>query len=175
MGFEQLLFYGFAGLTVLGSLFVIAQRNPIYSIVSIVFAFFGLSGLYVLLDAPFVAIVQIIIYAGAILVLFLFVVMLLNVPREDAAEWDRTHPLYRPGTMRVGAALAVVLIIELVWALTRTPGLGAPIGEQTAGVTDVGELGQVLFTDYMFAFEVTSILIIAAMIGAVLLARKHEE
>ena len=86
----------FAGFTVLGSLFVIGQRNPIYSVVALILAFFGLSGLYVLLEAPFVAVVQIIVYAGAILVLFLFVVMLLNVPREDAAEWDRTHPLYRP-------------------------------------------------------------------------------
>ena len=68
------------------------------------------------------AVVQIIVYAGAILVLFLFVVMLLNVPREDAAEWDRAHPLYRPGPMRIGAFLALLLIGELGWALYRTPG-----------------------------------------------------
>ena len=114
----------FAAVTVLGSLFVIGQRNPIYSVVALIVAFFGLSGLYVLLEAPFVAIVQIIIYAGAIMVLFLFVVMLLNVPREDAAEWDRTHPLYRPGPMRIGALLALLLIAELGWALMRTPGIG---------------------------------------------------
>jgi NADH-quinone oxidoreductase subunit J len=170
---EQLLFYGFGGVTLLGALFVIGQRNPMYSVVALIFAFFGLSGLYVLLEAPFVAIVQIIIYAGAIMVLFLFVVMLLNVPREDAAEWDRSHPLYRPGPIRIGAFLAVLLVAELVWAMIRTPGLGGAVGAQTVGITDVGELGRVLFTDYMFAFEVTSILIIAAMVGAVLLARKH--
>jgi NADH-quinone oxidoreductase subunit J len=169
---DQLLFYGFAAFTVLGSLFVIAQKNPIYSIVALILAFFGLAGLYVLLDAPFVAVVQIIVYAGAILVLFLFVVMLLNVPREDAAEWDRLHPLYRPGAMRIGAVLALLLVSQLAWALYRTPGIGAAIGEGTTGVTDVGELGRVLFTNYTFAFEVTSILIIAAMVGAVLLARR---
>jgi NADH-quinone oxidoreductase subunit J len=174
LGSEEILFYVFGGLTVIGSLFVIIQKNPIYSIVAIIFAFFGLSGLYVLLEAPFVAIVQIIVYAGAILVLFLFVVMLLNVPREDAAEWDRAHPLYRPGPMRLGALLSVLLIGELAWAFSRTPGIAGGVGEQTAGNSSVSELGQVLFTDYMFAFEVTSILIIAAMVGAVILARKQD-
>jgi NADH-quinone oxidoreductase subunit J len=173
LGFEQILFYVFAAIAVLGSLFVIVQRNPIYSVLAIIAAFFGLSGLYVLLEAPFVAIVQIIIYAGAIMVLFLFVVMLLNVPREDAAEWDRAHPLYRPWPRRIGGLLAALLVAELGWALMRTPGLTEAIGGRGPGVSDVKELGRVLFTDYMFAFEVTSILIIAAMVGAVILARKQ--
>jgi len=172
---ELLVFYAFAAVTVLGSLFVIMQRNPIYSVLALIGAFFGLSGLYVLLDAPFVAIVQIIIYAGAIMVLFLFTVMLLNVPREDAAEWDRTHVLYRPWPRRVGALLAVLLIAQLGWALSRTPGIRDGVGQQTAGISDVGELGRVLFTDYMFAFEVTSILILASMVGAVILARRQSE
>jgi NADH-quinone oxidoreductase subunit J len=172
---DQLLFYVFAGVSVLGSLLVIGQKNPIYSVLALIGAFFGLSGLYVLLQAPFVAVVQIIVYAGAIMVLFLFTVMLLNVPREDAAEWDRTHPLYRPWPMRIGALLAVVMVAQLVWALIRTPGISEAIGAESAGVTNVGELGRVLFTDYMFAFEVTSILIIAAMVGAVILARKQTE
>jgi NADH-quinone oxidoreductase subunit J len=172
---EHLVFFLFAAFAVLGSLFVIVQRNPIYSILSLIGAFFGLSGLYVLLDAPFVAVVQIIIYGGAIMVLFLFVVMLLNVPREDAAEWDRLHPLYRPWPRRIGTVLALALLAQLGWALMRTPGIRGGVGEQTAGIADVGELGRVLFTDYMFPFEVTSILIIAAMVGAVILARKQSE
>jgi NADH-quinone oxidoreductase subunit J len=172
---ELLVFYAFAAVTVLGSMFVIVQRNPIYSVLALIGAFFGLSGLYVLLDAPFVAIVQIIIYAGAIMVLFLFTVMLLNVPREDAAEWDRAHPLYRPWPLRIGAVLALALVAQLAWALMRTPGIGEGVGLQTAGISDVGELGEVLFTDYMFAFEVTSILILASMVGAVILARKQSE
>lgn len=170
-----MLFYAFAAVAVLGSLAVIGQRNPIYSVLALIGAFFGLSGLYVLLEAPFVAIVQIIIYAGAIMVLFLFTVMLLNVPREDASEWDRAHPLYRPWPTRIGAVLALALIGQLAWALSRTPGIGEGIGLQSAGISDVGELGRVLFTDYMFAFEVTSILILAAMVGAVILARKQSE
>jgi NADH-quinone oxidoreductase subunit J len=175
LGSEHLVFYAFAAMAVLGSLFVIGQRNPIYSVLALIAAFFGLSGLYVLLDAPFVAVVQIIIYAGAIMVLFLFVVMLLNVPREDASEWDRAHPLYRPWPMRIGAVLALLLVGQLMWALTRTAGIGDGVGLQSAGISDVGELGRVLFTDYMFAFEVTSILIIVSMVGAVILARRLGE
>ena len=175
MGSEQILFYAFAAVAVFGSLFVIVQRNPIYSVLSLILSFFGLSGLYVLLEAPFVAVVQIIIYAGAIMVLFLFVVMLLNVPREDAAEWDRSHPLYRPMAVRVGAVLALALALELGWALSRTAGLSVGVGDERPAVSSVAELGKVLFTDYMFAFEVTSILIIASMVGAVVLARKREQ
>jgi NADH-quinone oxidoreductase subunit J len=172
---DALLFYAFAAVTVIGALLVVSQKNPVYSVLSLILSFFGLAGLYVLLEAPFVAVVQIIIYAGAIMVLFLFTVMLLNVPREDAAEWDRSHPLYRPMALRIGAVLAVLLALELGWALSRTPGLAVGVADQHPAQSSVAELGRVLFTDYMFAFEVTSILIIAAMVGAVVLARKREE
>ena len=175
MSSDALLFYTFAAVSVMGSLAVVLQKNPVYSVLALIGAFFGLAGLYVLLEAPFVAVVQIIIYAGAIMVLFLFVVMLLNVPREDAAEWDRSHPLYRPMAVRIGAVLAVLLALELGWALSRTAGLSAGVGDDTQAVSSVAELGKVLFTDYMFAFEVTSILIIASMVGAVVLARKREQ
>lgn len=175
MAFDQLLFYAFAVLAAFGALLVIAQRNPVYSVLALIVSFFGLSGLYVLLEAPFVAVVQIIIYAGAIMVLFLFTVMLLNVPREDAAEWDRTHPFYRPWALRVGALLALLMAVQLAWAFSRTPGIRTGVAEERPGVSSVAELGRVLFTDYMFAFEVTSILILIAMIGAVILARKQRE
>jgi len=174
LGSDALLFYAFAGTAVLGSLLVVTQRNPVYSVLALIASFFGLSGLYVLLEAPFVAVVQIIIYAGAIMVLFLFVVMLLNVPREDAAEWDRAHPLYRPMAVRIGGGLAVLLALELAWALSRTAGLGGGVADEHPAVSSVAELGRVLFTDYMFAFEVTSILIIVAMVGAVILAKKEK-
>ena len=164
----------FAGVSVLGSLLVIGQKNPIYSVLALIGAFFGLSGLYVLLQAPFVAVVQIIIYAGAILVLFLFTVMLLNASREDAGEWDRTHPYYRPGPTRVGAVLAVVLLVQLVWAFSKLNVLSDGVGATQPAASSVRLLGRVLFTDYMFAFEVTSILILIAMVGAVSLAKKRE-
>ena len=174
MASDALLFYTFAAITVIGALMVVTQKNPVYSVLSIITSFFGLAGLYVLLEAPFVAVAQIIIYAGAIMVLFLFTVMLLNAPREDAAEWDRSHPLYRPMAVRVGATLAVLLALELGWALARTSGLSTPVNEQPAELS-IAMMGKKLFTDYMFAFEVTSILIIASMVGAVVLAKKREE
>lgn len=170
MAFDLLLFYLFAAITVVGALAVIGQRNPVYSVMAIVGSFCGLSGLYVLLEAPFVAVVQIIIYAGAILVLFLFTVMLLNASREDGAEWDRTHPYYRPGPTRVGAVMAIVLLGQLAWAVTKMTGGSVGVGEQQPAASSVRLLGRVLFTDYMFAFEVTSVLIIAGMVGAVVLA-----
>src|SRR5215813_3313133 len=109
---ETLAFYLFAAITIVASLLVIAQRNPIYSVLLLIASFGALSGLYVLLDSPFAAVTQMIVYAGAIMVLFLFVVMLLNVPREDAAEWDRSHPLNKPGARRLGTALSVFLVVE---------------------------------------------------------------
>ena len=87
------------------SLLVIGQRNPVYSVMLLIASFAALAGIYILLDAPFTAVTQIIVYAGAIMVLFLFVVMLLNVPQEDAAEYDRSHPLIAPFARRFGALL----------------------------------------------------------------------
>src|SRR5436190_24378475 len=114
---ETLTFYLLAGVALVTSALVIGQRNPMYSVMMLTASFGALAGLYIQLDAPFVAVAQIIIYAGAIMVLFLFVVMLLNAPKEDAADWDRTHPLKQPGVGRFGALLAVLLVIQLAWAL----------------------------------------------------------
>jgi NADH-quinone oxidoreductase subunit J len=172
LGFDAIFFYGFGALAVGASLMVIGQRNPVYSVLLLIASFAALAGLYVLLDAPFTAVTQIIVYAGAIMVLFLFVVMLLNVPREDAAEYDRTHPLDRPGARRVGALLALGLLVEFGWAIWYAMGRQPAISETAAGtVSSVREIGRVLFTDYAFPFEVTSILILAAMVGSILLAK----
>src|ERR1043165_2065235 len=151
------LFYLFAAVAVVASTLVIAQRNPIYSVLLLIASFGALSGLYVLLDAPFVAVIQIIVYAGAIMVLFLFVVMLLNAPHEDTEFDERTHPLLRPGPMRFGAALALLLAVGLVWARTKGGESGAFPG---GSVSSVSAIGQSLFTTYAFPFEVTSILIL---------------
>jgi NADH-quinone oxidoreductase subunit J len=174
---ESILFYVLSALAIGTSALVIGQRNAMYSVMLLIASFGALSGLYILLDAPFVAVVQIIVYAGAIMVLFLFVVMLLNAPQEDAAEWDRSHPLRRPGFARVGAVLAGVLIVQLAYALMRVAELDAPVGSQTgpATVSSVRELGKVLFDRHAFAFEATSVLILVAMVGAVVLARREGE
>ena len=164
-------FYLFGAIAIGASLLVIAQRNPVYSVLLLIASFGALSGLYVLLDAPFVAVIQIIVYAGAIMVLFLFVVMLLNAPHEETEHDERVHPLLRPGPMRLGGLLSIGLVLELVWALTK----GSESGRFASGaVSSVAAIGRLLYTQYAFAFEVTSVLIIVAMLGAVVLARREE-
>ncbi len=168
---ELILFYVFGALAVLASLLVIGQRNPMYSVLLLIASFGGLAGLYVLLDAPFVAVTQIIVYAGAIMVLFLFVVMLLNVPREEALlpGFGSTRP-----TRRVGVLLAVVLIVELAWAIRRlAPATFAPAPDVVQKLQSVREIGKSLYTTHAFAFEATSVLILVAMVGAVVLARRE--
>ena len=116
---ETIIFYVLSALAIGASAAVIGQRNPMYSVMLLIASFGALSGLYIQLDAPFVAVAQIIIYAGAIMVLFLFVVMLLNAPNEEGAGWDRTHPLRQQGVGRFGLLLAVLLVAELGWALAK--------------------------------------------------------
>jgi len=172
---ETLVFYTFSAVAIGASALVIGQRNPMYSVLLLIASFGALSGLYIQLDAPFVAVAQIIIYAGAIMVLFLFVVMLLNAPREDAAEWDRSHPLRHPNVGRFGALLATLLVVQLAWALAKVSELESPVASRAdaATVGSVLEMGRVLFTRHTFAFEATSVLILVAMVGAVVLARRE--
>ena len=172
---ETLTFYVLAALAVVASAMVVGQRNPMYSVLLLIASFGALAGLYIQLDAPFVAVAQIIIYAGAIMVLFLFVVMLLNAPQEDAADWDRTHPLRKPRIAAIGALLAFLLVAQLAWAVMRIADLDAPVATRgdAATISSVAELGRVLFQRHGFAFEATSILILVAMIGAVVLARRE--
>jgi len=175
---EQILFYLLGGLAVLASALVIGQRNPMYSVLLLIVSFAALAGLYIQLDAPFVAVAQIIIYAGAIMVLFLFVVMLLNAPQETGSEGDLLrYPIRQPAVIRIGGALALLFVVQLALAILRARELDVPVGVGTDGeaLSSVRELGRILFTDYMFAFEATSILILVAMVGAVVLAQRHKE
>jgi NADH-quinone oxidoreductase subunit J len=168
---QTIAFYIFAVIAIVASLLVVGQRNPMYSVMLLITSFGALAGLYVLLDAPFTAVTQIIIYAGAIMVLFLFVVMLLNVPREEPGP-SVAASMLGPTGLRIGAGLSLVLAIEIVWALSRiSTSWFSP--EHAGPVSDVANIGRVLFTQHAFAFEVTSILILVAMVGAVVLARKE--
>jgi NADH-quinone oxidoreductase subunit J len=172
---ETVTFFLFAALAIGASTLVIGQRNPMYSVLLLIASFGALSGLYIQLEAPFVAVAQIIIYAGAIMVLFLFVVMLLNAPKEDGADWDRLHPLRQPGVARWGTLLAALLIVQLASALMAVREYNTPVGAQSdaATVNSVVEMGRSIFTRHTFAFEATSILILVAMVGSVVLARRE--
>jgi NADH-quinone oxidoreductase subunit J len=135
-------------------------------------SFGALAGLYILLQAPFTAVTQIIIYAGAIMVLFLFVVMLLNVPREEPVPLTATGVL-GPTGLKIGAVLSVLLAIEVVWGLSRLGPTWFAQDAEAAGVSSVARIGNTLFTEHAFAFEATSILILVAMVGAVVIARRE--
>jgi NADH-quinone oxidoreductase subunit J len=143
-----------------------------HSVMLLITPFGALAGLYVLLDAPFTAVTQIIIYAGAIMVLFLFVVMLLNVPREEPAP-PGLATMLGPTGMKIGAVLSVVLAVEIVWALSRVGVSYFGQDPAATSVADVARIGAALFTTHAFAFEATSILILVAMVGAVVLARRE--
>jgi NADH-quinone oxidoreductase subunit J len=169
---DVIAFYIFAAIAVISCLLVVGQGNPMYSIMLLITAFGALAGLYVLLDAPFTAVTQIIVYAGAIMVLFLFVVMLLNVPREEPAAPALTA-LLGPTGMRAGAVLSALLGAEVVWALWRANSETVVGSGSAMPVSSVAAIGSALFTRHTFAFEATSILIIVAMVGAVVLARRE--
>ncbi|HSF68639.1 MAG TPA: NADH-quinone oxidoreductase subunit J [Nitrospiraceae bacterium] len=163
---EQVFFFYFAFVIAAASVFVVAVRNPIYSALALLILFFHVAGLYVTLHAEFLAAVQIIVYAGAILVLYLFVVMLLNLKQDD--RYHRQWPM--------AAAVGVTLIIEAI-ILTTMKGWTtpvAPIGTETAveGTSNTGAIGDVLYSTYLFPFEVASLILLVAMIGAIILAKK---
>jgi NADH-quinone oxidoreductase subunit J len=169
---DAIYFWLFGTIAVVASLLVVGQRNPMYSVLLLIVSFGALSALYILLNAPFVAAIQIIIYAGAIMVLFLFVVMLLNVPTEDPPTGYHAKLLGGAGPRRLGAVLAFVLAIELVVALSRLRITAFP-AQDASMAPSVYQIGVKLFGDYAFAFEATSLLILVAMVGAVVLARKE--
>jgi len=171
---DALFFWIFAVVAVAASLLVIGQRNPMYSVLLLILSFGALSGLYVLLHAPFVAAIQIIIYAGAIMVLFLFVVMLLNVPTEDPPTGPQARLFGGAGPRRFGAVLSAFLVVELFWALRSLQATPMPGGDGAKTPT-VYDIGVRLFREYAFAFEATSVLILVAMVGAIILARKETQ
>jgi NADH-quinone oxidoreductase subunit J len=164
MGF--VLFFVLAAVSAGAVLAMIVFKNQAYNALFLVLAFASLGGLFGLLDAPFVAAVQIIIYAGAIMVLFIFVIMMVN-PEKGVGPERKTWAVV------LASALGVVLLAELLLAargafseLGRTGG--EPIGRPVT-------LGRLLFTEYLYPFEITSILIVAALVGAVVLAKKEKE
>lgn len=160
---EHFFFFYFALIIALTSMLVVALRNPVYGALSLLIMFFHVAGLYVTLHAEFLAAVQIIVYAGAILVLYLFVVMLLNLKHDE--RYQRQWPV----ASLVGITLTVEgLMLTLFKGRTTTP---APaISEPASGNTEA--LGDVLYSTYLFPFEVASLILLVAMIGAIVLAKR---
>ncbi|HEX8499818.1 MAG TPA: NADH-quinone oxidoreductase subunit J [Pyrinomonadaceae bacterium] len=164
---SQLLFVLFGGLALGCAVAMVAQRNPLYSAISLVGVFVSLACLYMLLQAPFIAAIQVIVYAGAIMVLVVFVIMLLNVDEEVR------RPVRLGYLIPVGVLFAAVLVGEAAFMLQL--GRGAARLEPAARANDVGltaSIGAGMFTKYLLPFEVTSVLILMALVGAITLARQ---
>lgn len=160
------LFLILSALTIISSLAVVFAKNPMYSVLALIVCFFTVAGHYVLLNAQFLAIVHIIVYAGAIMVLFLFVVMLLNLNAET--EPHKTNNLKFAATI-TGGLLFVVLIASM-----RATELGQFNLPEKSQIGFVQQVGQKLFTDYLLPFEISSVLFLSAMIGSVVLAKKEK-
>jgi NADH-quinone oxidoreductase subunit J len=154
-----------------GAVGVIASHNPVHSALSLVATLFGVAVLFVAQEAHFLAAVQVIVYAGAIVVLFLFVIMLLGV---DKAENLRTEPLKGQRWMAVGVGLAGLVIAAILFAdgADRITGARTVSGPVAGGEENVRTLARSLFSDFVFAFEVTSVLLVIAVLGTVMLARR---
>ncbi len=159
------LFFFFASVAIAGALLMVLHRNPIYSALFLILTLFSIAGLYVLLNAPFIAAVHVIVYTGAIMVLFLFVLMLLDLKEEEKAA-----KRFRPGQI-IGIVVSAVLMIEF-GLLVSTNSVGGPVESgASAQIGDTVAIGSLLFTKYLFPFEVASILLLSAIIGSVILAK----
>jgi NADH-quinone oxidoreductase subunit J len=170
---QAIFFYLFAAVCIASAVMVIASRNPVHSVLFLILAFVNAAGLFVLMGAEFLAMILIVVYVGAVAVLFLFVVMMLDV---DFAELRQGFMNYLP----VGAAIGVILLVELgfgVIALVVEPGLPkaitAPIPSPSE-ITNTQALGLVLYTRYVYYFEAAGIILLIAMIGAIVLTLQHK-
>jgi NADH-quinone oxidoreductase subunit J len=166
---QQLIFLFIAAVAVFAAFNVILQRNPIYSALSLIITMCALAGTFLLLQAQFLAAMQVIVYAGAVMVLFVFVIMLLNVRTEEARQ-DRLRYLQIVAPLLFVALLAEVFFVART-VTTPIPPLVATPNEPPFGTVE--NIGEAMFSTYLFPFEATSVLILMAMIGALVLARKR--
>ena len=167
MNVTEILFWFLSVLALGSAIMVVASKSPVYSILFLIITFFAISGHYILLNAQFLAIVNIIVYAGAIMVLFLFVVMLMNLNAESAPPQKNKYILC--GGTIAGASLLLVLVA----AIKQTTVTGQMVETNTGSVGLIENLGKLLFTDYVFPFEISSVLFLSAMIGAVVISKKE--
>ncbi len=163
MSAELVLFIGLGLVALAAAVGMLMGRNAIYSALFLVINFIAVAIIYLLLDAAFIAMVQVTVYAGAIMVLFLFVIMLLGAERIESTP---SLPWQRPAAIVLGAAL----VLQLVWILISQP-LGTTTSQVAADFGSPASVGSLLFREYLIPFEVTSILLLAAMVGAIVLTR----
>jgi NADH-quinone oxidoreductase subunit J len=164
-------FYFFSAVMILAALAVIAARNPVHSVLFLILTFFNAAALFLLLGAEFLAMILIVVYVGAVAVLFLFVVMMLDI---DFAELKRGTLQFLPMGLGVGAVLAaeLVLLLGLNWHVQPTAHSHLALATPS-GVSNTAALGRVLYTDYIYYFQIAGLVLLVAMIGAIVLTLRH--
>jgi len=166
MGITQILFWFLSVVALFSALMVITSKNPVYSVLWLIVTFFAISGHYILLNAQFLAIVNLIVYAGAIMVLFLFVIMLMNLNKESEPKKNRWLKM-------AGAVAGGCLLLILVAALKDTDIKQKEALVDTGPIGLIKNLGKELFTKYVVPFEISSVLFLSAMVGAVVIGKKE--
>lgn len=171
IGLETLVFYSFAALAIFASVGVIYSRNPVHAALFLVLAFFNAAGIWMLLEAEFLAISLVLVYVGAVMVLFLFVVMMLDINLEELREgfW-RWFPM--------GLGLAGLIVFEMVWVLGSrgVAEIGSKVSKHAGDYSNTKELGRLIYTDYVYAFEIAAVLLLVAIIAAIALTlRKRRD
>ena len=166
MGITPILFWILSVLAIFSALMVITSKNPVFSVIWLILVFFCISGHYLLLNAQFLAIVNIIVYAGAIMVLFLYVLMLLDLKKETEPQKNRWIKM-------AGAVAGGCLLLVLVAALKKADIMNNIVQTREGGIGLIQNLGKILFNEYVVPFEISSILFLSAMVGAMVIGKKE--
>lgn len=165
MSVTEILFYSLSALAIGSAIFVVLSRNPVHSVLWLIVTFFAISGHYILMNAQFLGIVNLIVYAGAIMVLFLFVIMLMNLNADSEPRKNRWMRL-------AGIVAGGCFMLVMVAALKDAEVKGMETQLATGDIGLISNLGKALFTDYVVPFEISSILFLSAMVGAVVIGKK---
>lgn len=170
MNLESFLFYLLAIVSVSSAVLMVTRRSPVMSVLYLIVNFFTLSGLYLTLKAQFIAVIQLLVYAGAIMVLFIFVIMLLNLEDEQRLAEKLSYKKV------IAVILAVAMFLEIFYIIgSRTSGKFLTQSDKAAQLGTVENIGKELFTTFLLPFEITSLLLLAAIVGAIVLAKKKLE
>jgi NADH-quinone oxidoreductase subunit J len=167
---QAIAFYVMAAVTVGAALAVVTARNPVHSVLFLITTFFSAAGLFVLLGAEFLAMLLVVVYVGAVAVLFLFVVMMLDI---DFAQLRKGFAKYLP----IGGVVSIILAIEMVLVARSVAEKGATAGnvvEAPGAVSNIEQIAKVLYTDYIYFFQASGLVLLVAMIGAIVLTLRHK-
>jgi NADH-quinone oxidoreductase subunit J len=169
---ELIVFAILGGATLIGALYTVTRRNPVTAVMSLVATFFALAGIYATLSAHFLAVLQVLVYAGAIMVLFIFVVMILNREEVELISW---RGIVTRGLGVVAMGLGILIAVRMVFLTRQAPVLAGPTAPPPEGYATVAATGMSLFNDFVYPFEAISLLLLVAVVGGVIVSRSTQQ